>query len=78
MSNLSLINKSNKILIVGLGLLGGSYAQGLSDVGFEVGAIDINKDSIEYGISTGIIKHGMVDVKKEYVSTFDNFCSLPT
>ena len=71
MSNLSLINKSNKILIVGLGLLGGSYAQGLSDVGFEVGAIDINKDSIEYGISTGIIKHGMVDVKKEYVSTFD-------
>lgn len=71
MSNLSLINKSNKILIVGLGLLGGSYAQGLSDVGFEVGAIDINKDSIDYGISTGIIKHGMVDVKKEYVSTFD-------
>ena len=71
MSNLSLINKSNKILIVGLGLLGGSYAQGLSDVGFEVGAIDINKDSIEYGISTGIIKHGMIDVKKEYVSTFD-------
>ena len=50
MSNLSLINKNNKILIVGLGLLGGSYAQGLSDVGFEVGAIDINKDSIEYGI----------------------------
>ena len=71
MSNLSLINKNNKILIVGLGLLGGSYAQGLSDVGFEVGAIDINKDSIEYGIKQGIIKHGSTEVKKEYVSTFD-------
>ena len=71
MSNLSLINKNNKILIVGLGLLGGSYAQGLSDVGFEVGAIDINKDSIEYGIKQGIIKHGYTEVKKEYVSTFD-------
>ena len=71
MSNLSLINKNNKILIVGLGLLGGSYAQGLSDVGLEVGAIDINKDSIEYGIKQGIIKHGSTEVKKEYVSTFD-------
>ncbi len=71
MSNLSLINKNNKILIVGLGLLGGSYAQGLSDVGFEVGAIDINSDSIEYGIKQGIIKHGYTEVKKEYVSTFD-------
>ena len=71
MSNLSLINKNNKILIVGLGLLGGSYAQGLSDVGFEVGAIDINKDSIEYGIKQGIIKHGSTEAKKEYVSTFD-------
>ena len=71
MSNLSLINKNNKILIVGLGLLGGSYAQGLSDVGFEVGAIDINKDSIEYGIKQGIIKHGSTEVKNEYVSTFD-------
>ena len=44
MSNFSLINKDYKILIVGLGLLGGSYAQGLTDVGFTVGAIDINQE----------------------------------
>ena len=42
MSSFTLINKDFKILIVGLGLLGGSYAQGLTDVGFEVGAIDLN------------------------------------
>ena len=36
----------NKILIVGLGLLGGSYAQGLTDTGFTVGAIDVNQESI--------------------------------
>ena len=45
MNNLSLINKTNKILIIGLGLLGGSYAEGLTDVGLEVGAIDINQQT---------------------------------
>ena len=71
MNNVSLINKKNKILIVGLGLLGGSYAEGLSDIGFEVGAIDINQESINYGINKGIIKHGHSYVKEEYVSMFD-------
>lgn len=71
MSNVNLINKNNKILIVGLGLLGGSYAEGLSDIGFEVGAIDIKQESIDYGIKKGIIKHGYSVVKEEYVSQFD-------
>ena len=71
MSNLSLINKNRKILIVGLGLIGGSYAEGLSKVGFEVGALDINQKSIDLGISKGIIKHGFTNVTKEYVNDFD-------
>ena len=71
MNNLSLINKTNKILIIGLGLLGGSYAEGLTDVGLEVGAIDINQKAIDYAINKGIIKHGKTTVDKEYVSEFD-------
>lgn len=71
MSKFSLINKDYNILIVGLGLLGGSYAQGLSDVGFNVGAIDINQESIDYAINAGYIKSGQVDVTKEYISQFD-------
>jgi len=71
MSNTSLINKTNKILIIGLGLLGGSYAEGLTDVGLEVGAIDIKKETIDYAINKGIIKHGRTTVDKEYVSQFD-------
>ena len=50
MSKFTLINKDYKILIVGLGLLGGSYAQGLTDVGFNVGAIDVNEESINYAL----------------------------
>ena len=66
-----MLDKNKKILIVGLGLLGGSFAQGLSDEGYEVGAIDVNKDSIDYAIEHKIIKHGHVSVKEEYVSQFD-------
>ncbi len=71
MSKINLINKEHKILIVGLGLLGGSYAQGLTDVGFYVSAIDIEQESIDYAIEKGYIKDGQVAVTKEYVSQFD-------
>lgn len=66
-----MIDKTKKILIVGLGLIGGSYAQGLSDEGYEVGAIDINQDSINYGIENKLIKHGHVVPTKDYVEQFD-------
>lgn len=71
MSKINLINKEHKILIVGLGLLGGSYAQGLTDVGFDVSAIDIEQESIDYAIEKRYIKDGQVAVTKEYVSQFD-------
>ena len=71
MSKFTLINKDFKILIVGLGLLGGSYAQGLTDVGFNVGAIDINQESIDYALNEGIIKSGSTTIEQEYVSQFD-------
>ncbi len=71
MSKFSLINKDFKILIVGLGLLGGSYAKGLTDVGFTVGAIDINQESIDYALKEGIIQSGYSTVEKQYVSQFD-------
>lgn len=71
MSKYTLINKDFKILIVGLGLLGGSYAQGLTDTGFTVGAIDINQESIDYALSRGIIQSGSTKVEEQYVSQFD-------
>lgn len=66
-----MIDKNKKILIVGLGLIGGSYAEGLSSKGFYVGAIDANNDSIEYGIKKGIIKSGQTIPTLDYVSQFD-------
>jgi prephenate dehydrogenase len=65
------LTKNHKILIVGLGLIGGSYAMALSKKGYEVGAITLNQEDITYAINNKIISHGQVDVDKDYVSQFD-------
>lgn len=60
-----------KFLIVGLGLIGGSYAQALSDLGYEVGAITRSQCSIDYAKQAKLISHGTTEVSKEYVEQFD-------
>ena len=60
-----------KFLIVGLGLIGGSYAQALSDLGYTVGAITRSQKSIDYAKEKGIIASGTTEVTPEYVSQFD-------
>ncbi len=60
-----------KFLIVGLGLIGGSYAQALTDLGYEVGAITRSQETIDYAIENKIIAHGTTRVSKEYISQFD-------
>ncbi len=65
------MNKDTKILIIGLGLLGGSYAKALSKKGYKVYAITKNKQDITYAIENHIIQDGMVYVKKEFVKQFN-------
>ena len=65
------LTKQHKILIVGLGLIGGSYAMALSKKGYEVGAITLNQEDITYAINNKIIAHGQTNVDKDYVSQFD-------
>ena len=50
--------ENRKILIVGLGLMGGSYARALKRLGFTVTAIDRNPEAIEYALKERIIKEG--------------------
>lgn len=49
------------ILIVGLGLLGGSYAMGLSQKGWTVDAIDTDPYAIAYAKERGIIREGKTE-----------------
>lgn len=65
------IDKKMKILIVGLGLIGGSYAKGLHRRGYKVSAIDTNEDSISYALENGLIDKGSVNVEPELVGESD-------
>ncbi|MBO7077197.1 MAG: prephenate dehydrogenase [Bacteroidales bacterium] len=60
-----------KVLIVGLGMIGGSYAEKLSALGFEVGAIVRRREVLDYALERGLIAHGRIEVTREYVSQFD-------
>lgn len=60
----------NEILIVGLGLIGGSYAEALTNAGFRVGAIDRDMESVRYALDRGIIAEGTDTVEKEFVSRY--------
>ena len=66
-----MISKGDKILVVGLGLIGGSYAAMLSSKGYYVGAIDQDVDSINYAINNNIIQSGAIEAQKEYIEQFD-------
>lgn len=58
-------------MIVGLGLIGGSYAEALSQNGYEIGAIDAKKQSIDFALAKGWIKQGRTDVEEKFVSAYD-------
>ena len=65
------LSNDKKILIVGLGLIGGSYAEGFTKKGYFVGAITRSQKSIDYALNKGIISEGTTEVTKEFVSKYD-------
>ena len=56
------LTKNTNILIVGLGLIGGSYAKALTKRGFRVTAITKNQSDINYAIGNGFIENGSTTV----------------
>ncbi len=66
-----IVDTSKRILIVGLGLLGGSYARVLKRYGFHISAITKEQDSIDYAISEKIIDEGSVTLDKEIIGQAD-------
>ncbi len=64
------ISKSN-ILIVGLGLMGGSYAKAFKRFGYHVMAIDKREEGIRYALEHGIIDEGSTEVTQDMVGRAD-------
>ena len=65
------IQKNKKILIVGLGLLGGSYAQSLTRQGYEVYAITRKQSTIDYALEHGMIKAGTTEIDEKMIADAD-------
>ena len=66
-----IINKYTKFLIIGLGLLGGSYARALKRFGFHISAITKEQSSIDYAMEQNIIDEGSVRLDKKIIGEAD-------
>ena len=66
-----IVNVSKKILIVGLGLLGGSYARILKRFGFHISAITKEQSSIDYALREGIIDEGSAELDEKMIGEAD-------
>ena len=65
------LDKNLNILIIGLGLLGGSYAKALSGQGYSVGAITLSQEDIDYALSENMIIYGTTEVEKDLIKSAD-------
>lgn len=65
------LDKNLNILIVGLGLMGGSYAKRLHKKGYKVNAVDIDEDSVNYALENGLIDEGSTKVESDMVGNAD-------
>jgi prephenate dehydrogenase len=66
-----IVDVSKKILIVGLGLLGGSYARALKRYGFHISAITKEQSSIDYALREGIIDEGSTELDETIIGKAD-------
>ncbi len=66
-----IVDVSKKILIVGLGLLGGSYAKVLKRFGFHISAITLEQSSIDYAIRENIIDEGSTGLDARLIGEAD-------
>lgn len=65
------INEDTRFLIVGLGLIGGSYAEALSKKDFHVSAITRRQESIDFALEKGIISEGSGTVDERLIKEAD-------
>ena len=66
-----IVDITKKILIVGLGLLGGSYARGLKRFGFHISAITKEQSSIDFALKEKIIDEGSTEIDARMIGEAD-------
>ena len=62
---------NSRILIVGLGLIGGSYAKGLKRLGYHVTAIETRQSAVDYALENHIVDDAYTTVEPDVVGSAD-------
>ena len=65
------LTNNKHILIVGLGLIGGSYAKALVKKGYRVCAITRSASTIQYALANGIISDGTTEIDPQLIGSAD-------
>ena len=65
------LTTDKRILIVGLGLIGGSYAKALVKKGYHVSAITRSASTIDYALEQGIIAEGTTEIDPRLIGAAD-------
>ena len=65
------LTTDKNILIVGLGLIGGSYAKALTKKGYRVSAITRSQSTIQYALDHGIIAEGTTQIDPQLIGQAD-------
>ena len=65
------LDTNTKILIVGMGLIGGSYARALTKKGFTVKCITRSQSSVDYAMSEGMVSYGTTTPEPDLISEAD-------
>lgn len=65
------LTKETNILIVGLGVIGGGYAQALTKQGFTVNCITRSASTVDYATRLGMIAKGTTEIDAEMIGAAD-------
>lgn len=66
-----LLTKDKIILVVGLGVIGGSYAEGFTKAGYTVNAIDIDSDAVAYAKEKNMVSDAKIFADPLMLGTAD-------
>ena len=74
------LTKDTKILIIGLGVIGGSYAAALTNAGYTVSCITKNRADIDYALEKKMIFYGTTELDEKLIkdSNLIVFALYPT
>jgi len=64
-------DKNTKILIVGLGVIGGGYASALTEAGYTVECITKEQKDIDYALERKMISKGTTEADEEFIKRAD-------